>query len=115
MKLLACGGRDFADREGLERALDAAHSKRPITILIHGGARGADLLAGQWALSRGILVAEVCALWKQHGKGAGPIRNRGMLTLSPDAVIAFPGGSGTADMVGIATEAGLPVWRPFGS
>ena len=114
MKLLVCGGRDFADREGLGRALDAAHAKRPITILIHGGARGADRLAGRWAEERGILVAEVRALWKQHGNGAGPIRNRGMLALGPDGVIAFPGGNGTADMGSIATAAGVPVWRPLG-
>jgi hypothetical protein len=28
----------------------------------------------------------------------------------PDAVIAFPGGRGTADMTDRALKAGLPVW-----
>ncbi len=31
----------------------------------------------------------------------------------PDAVVVFPGGSGTADMVERARKAGLPVWEPM--
>jgi hypothetical protein len=38
--------------------------------------------------------------WKTHGKAGGPIRNQMMLDdYKPQVVIAFPGGSGTADMV----------------
>ena len=51
------------------------------------------------------------AKWEEHGNAAGPIRNRHMMTWKPDAVIAFPGGSGTADMVSIARKAGIPVYE----
>lgn len=113
MKALVCGGRDFTDRDALFAALDRAHAKRPLTMVIHGGAKGADTLAGQWASARGILSARVDALWDAHGKAAGPRRNRAMLELFPEGVIAFPGGAGTADMVAAAREAGVPVWQPF--
>ena len=43
---------------------------------------------------------EVRADWEKHGKAAGAIRNQQMLDdYHPDAVIAFPGGRGTADMI----------------
>lgn len=114
MKLLVCGGRDYHDRDAVFAALDRAHAKRPITMVIHGAASGADRLAGEWADDRGVLSASVKALWDKHGrKAAGPIRNRGMLTLLPDGVVAFPGGNGTADMIGAARAAGLNVWEPY--
>lgn len=48
--------------------------------------------------------------WEQCGRQAGPLRNARMLAEGrPDAVIAFPGGKGTADMVRKARAAGLPV------
>ena len=50
------------------------------------------------------------AEWKKHGKAAGPIRNRKMLQDGkPDLVLAFPGGRGTANMVELATDAGIRV------
>ena len=114
MKVLVCGGRDYKDQDAMYSALDRAHAKRPIGIVIHGGARGADALADEWAKSRGVLRAVVEALWDKQGRAAGPRRNSGMLTLVPDAVIAFPGGDGTADMVSQATKVGVVVWRPYG-
>lgn len=114
MILLACGGRDYTDRDAVFRALDRAHAKRPVAMLIHGAARGADTLAGEWADERGILSAAVKALWDKHGRQeAGPIRNRGMLELRPDAVVGFPGGAGTRDMLTAAREAGVTVWEPY--
>lgn len=110
--MLVCGGRNFNDSILLLSALSKAHAHRPIGLLIHGGAKGADIMAGAWAKGRGIHVARVDALWDAHGKAAGPARNRAMLLLKPDVVIAFPGGSGTAHMVGIAREAGITVWQP---
>jgi len=31
----------------------------------------------------------------------------------PDGVVAFPGGTGTADMIRRAKKAGLKVWEPY--
>lgn len=108
-KVLACGGRDFKGRQRVYDVLNAWHKERAITHLIHGGALGADTLAGQWAQTRGVQEVKCAANWTKHGKGAGPIRNRRMLELKPDIVIAFPGGRGTADMVKVAKEASIMV------
>lgn len=79
-------------------------------MIIHGGARGADSLAAYWAAHSGVPFETYQADWKQHGRGAGPIRNKRMLSEGkPDLVVAFPGGSGTAHMVRIAREAGVKV------
>lgn len=109
MRVLVCGGRDFQDWGMVCNVLDELHAKHSFTHLIEGGARGADELAGQWATIRSVPVTVVAADWKTHGKKAGPIRNRKMLDLAPDLVVAFPGGAGTADMMRAADSAGVRV------
>ena len=109
MRVLVTGGRDFCDRMFLFDALAKLHSERVITAIIHGGASGADQLAGEWAKSVGIQVEVFPADWKKHGKAAGPIRNAAMLKATPDIVVAFPGGRGTANMILQASSAGVHV------
>lgn len=77
-----------------------------------GGATGADSIAGDWSLNVLKKEAEVyLANWNIHKTAAGPIRNRKMLKEGkPDIVVAFPGGSGTSDMIKIATAAGVKVF-----
>ena len=48
MRVLVCGGRDYEDRETLERVLDTI----PITTLIVGDARGADSLAWLYGMRK---------------------------------------------------------------
>lgn len=110
MRILITGGRGFTDREMLFLALDRLHEEHSFSIVIHGDARGADRLAGEWASERGVEVLACPADWKRHGRGAGPIRNRQMLGHNPDLLVAFPGGRGTADMVAVATKVGLRVF-----
>jgi hypothetical protein len=112
MNLLICGGRDFNDYEKLSEAMRAL----PFTpsIIIEGGARGADGLARTWAIENGVPYAEVPALWGTYGKSAGHRRNAAMLLLNPGYCLALPGGRGTADMVRKCKAAGVPVWEPFG-
>lgn len=110
MRVLVCGGRDYRDWRALSMTLDAFHTILPITVLIHGGARGADSLAGEWALRRGVDVVVYRADWAGLGRSAGMVRNRRMLVDGkPDRVVAFPGGRGTANMVQLARDAGVPV------
>lgn len=123
MKLLVCGGRDFENRSYLRAALDFADECAraegdPIEVVIQGAQRkeredgtvvGADWLAREWALDNGLSVQDFPADWRKHGRAAGPIRNQQMIDIGePDAVIAFPGGRGTADMVRRARAAGIP-------
>jgi hypothetical protein len=125
MKLLVCGGRDYRNEANVWAALDKVHSKRVISVIIEGGCRtddketnfmyGADYFAHTWALDRGVTCITEPAKWKAKGKAAGPIRNGEMLRKwGPDGVVAFPGGRGTADMVGKARAAGVKVWEIAG-
>lgn len=113
VKVIVCGGRDFNERDRLFVAMDDLQLELGITMVIHGDARGADRLAGEWAKSRGIHVAAVPALWDFHDRQAGPLRNAAMLTLGPVAVIAFPGGAGTASMIRMASTSGIPIYQPL--
>lgn len=109
MRVLVTGGREFDDLELLEMTLDTIHAAQGFAVLIHGAASGADSLAGEWAARNGIEVLACPADWKRYGRRAGPLRNRQMLDLSPDLLVAFPGGRGTADMIAAAKERGVPI------
>lgn len=109
MRVLACGGRNFADRERLNRVLDQLHAIHDFTLLINGDAPGADFLSSEWAHSRKITVKTFPADWAKHGRSAGPKRNQQMLDFGVNLVIAFPGGRGTADMVARAKKSGVEV------
>lgn len=133
MKLLVCGGRTFGDaplvmpqsvelqRAARERAeqerrliwsfLIDFHQSTPVSLLIHGDARGADRAAGKWAQDAGVQEVICPANWKHFERRAGFLRNKAMLLLQPDLVVAFPGGSGTEDMCRQAEVAGVPVRR----
>jgi len=116
MKVLVCGGREFDDWQSLDNYMVMTHAAHQIEQVIQGGAKGADFLARVWAKCKKIPCVEYPADWKQHGKAAGGIRNQQMLDEGrPDLVIAFPGGSGTGDMVRRSIQAGVRVERPLGS
>lgn len=112
MIILVCGGRDYADKKFLYRKLDSATSKIQIDCIVHGSARGADTLAENWARDRQIDYRGFPAKWNRDGKYyAGPLRNMRMLNENKiDGVIAFNGGSGTANMIKIAKEKDIKVW-----
>lgn len=115
--LLVTGGRYYANRAAVFAALDRVHAKRPITLLVHGGAEGADTLAEEWAVAHGVRFRRFAVTkheWIHYGKGAGPMRNARMLEeAKPAGVVAFPGGAGTADMVRRALAARITVWEPM--
>ena len=105
MRVLVCGGRYF---DNWKVVRDTLCAQSP-TVLIQGGAPGADRLAAKYADVSGIPLVTYPALWSR-GKKAGPERNAFMLRDShPDLVVAFPGSRGTADMVSRAEQAGVKV------
>lgn len=109
-RILVCGGRRYANRAFVYSVLDRYRKEVPIDCIIHGAAAGADTLAGEWALDRGVSVVTFPAAWEAHGRAAGAIRNGRMLREGrPDIVVAFPGGTGTADMVRRAIKGGVRV------
>lgn len=111
MRVLVCGSRDFiwiAPIASLMRTLPAG------SVIIEGGAKGADTIARELARQLGFHVLEFPANWKHLGKAAGPVRNERMLKEgNPEAVLAFytdmSTSKGTKNMVMQATKAGIKV------
>lgn len=107
--VLVCGSRTWIDADTIRRRIGDLRGDHG-DIVITGGAPGADTIAGSIAYRLGIHVATMPALWHVHGKAAGPLRNKAMLRLRPDLVLAFTHGSaGTQDMIKRARAFGVPV------
>lgn len=104
---LFCGSRGWSDREAIRRDLRALPD---LSVVIEGGAQGADRIARFEATQLGLHVATMPALWSLYGKAAGPRRNAAMLKLRPDVVYAFNLGTpGTDVMVKLSRLAGVEV------
>lgn len=78
--------------------------------IVHGGAKGADTMAQDFALSHGTTFDIFKADWNEHGRAAGPLRNQAMVDSGADYFLAFQynGSSGTADCIRRAYAAGIP-------
>lgn len=113
-RVLVCGGRHFCDFALFNRTMDqvAQWCDPKGYCLIEGDADGADNMAFNWGAFRGIPVLTVAPHWTFYGDAAGTIRNGWMLKFTmPDLVVAFPGGTGTANMIAQAREAGVDVFE----
>ena len=109
MNVVITGGRHFKDKKMMFSVLDKIHETNPIVRLAHGGCTGADNLAREWALEKGITSVSYPADW-HIGKKAGPMRNAFMLQKEqPEYVVAFPGGRGTQNAIQFAEKMGYVV------
>lgn len=61
--------------------------------VIHGGAQGVDMMAGEWARSKGYPVDVFLPDWDQFGKAAGYMRNRDMVEVATAAIVVWDGRS----------------------
>lgn len=122
--LLVTGGRDFYDEDLVAAAMGLVVEKYQVVHMIHGGAAGADTLAGREAERRGVGSLRVCKPdWERFGKRAGYLRNSEMVSRAMSMrsqlrgrgesvsvlCLAFPGGAGTAHMVNQCEAAGIKV------
>lgn len=99
MTVIVTGGRSFDKYDTVDRVL----SSMRVSLVVHGDCSGADTLAKRWAEANRIPHEPNQALWKEHGKAAGPIRNRDMVLKHRDAiVVAFPGDKGTKNCMRVA-------------
>jgi hypothetical protein len=96
MKFIVCGGRDYSDKARLHRVLDGVHKKCTIHAIIEGGAPGADRLAREWALEKGVQVFTAISNGDEQKQYAA------MLSLEPDGVIAFHDGIQARDLTRMA-------------
>lgn len=111
MKILITGSRYWDDTETIVNVFKQLPSN---TVIVHGGAKGADGRCGYVAYQLGFKVKIYQALWHIYGDRAGIIRNQLMLDDNPDisCALAFHdnlnGSKGTKDMVARLTVHGIP-------
>lgn len=88
-----CGG---DTRAGV---LPCTHSIE-VSEVVHGGAKGIDAAADDWAVVHWVPAKVFPADWKKHGKAAGPIRNAEMADYGDALVAVWDGRTpGTRDMI----------------
>lgn len=111
--VLVCGSRLWKHRGLIFERLDKLDRRN--TIIVTGGATGADTLAFAVAVHMEFFcIITFPAWWNREGTAAGPIRNQRMLGWAdPDLVLAFHEdaalGKGTRNMVALARAKGIPV------
>jgi hypothetical protein len=103
MKLAVVGSRCFTDYNYLAEMLDTIHVFSTITLIVSGGADGADKLAECWADKNGVEKLIIKPDWDKHGKRAGFIRNVEIWNNSDEGIAFWDGQSkGTAHSFDIA-------------
>ena len=120
-RIIIAGCRYFEDYESLKKmageVIESIRIAEPEAkiMIVSGGANGADKLGERFAKENGFDVKVFPANWTLYGKSAGPVRNREMLMFAKEQkgiLIAFWDGvsRGTANMIKISKDAGIPVF-----
>lgn len=118
MRILVTGSRDWTDVHLIIKALcESIHAKGlrpddfPEVTVVHGGAKGADRIAGYYAQNVFMKEEYHPADWNQYGKSAGYVRNKHMVNLGADVCLAFikNNSKGATMCAGLAEKAGIPV------
>ena len=109
MRVLFCGDRNWTDVDIIQEKLQALPKD---TVIIAGGAKGADTIAEGVGKALGLTVEVFQADWATYGRAAGPIRNKAMLQSGVHFVYAFHNdinnSKGTFDCVSQAARMGIP-------
>lgn len=106
MKVAVIGSRSFNDYEKVKHTL----SKINITLLVSGGAAGADKLGEKYADENNIAKKIFYPDWKAHGKAAGFLRNTDIIN-EAELIVAFWDGisKGTKDSINKAEKQGKKI------
>lgn len=84
MKVAVIGSRTFNDYELLRQTL----SKLEITLVVSGGAKGADSLGEEYANANNIPTKIFLPDWEKYGKSAGMLRNSDIIN-EAEIIVAF--------------------------
>ena len=84
MKVAVIGSRTFNDYELLRQTL----SKIEITLVVSGGAKGADSLGEEYANANNIPTKIFLPDWDKYGKSAGMLRNSDIIN-EAEIIVAF--------------------------
>lgn len=102
MKLIIAGSRSFGSHEDHQTQFDLimAGREETATLVVSGGAQGADKMGEVWAARHQIPVKRFIPNWYLHGKAAGPVRNAEMADFADEAIAFWDGRSrGTKSMI----------------
>lgn len=118
MRILITGSRTWTDKVTIARAIRQAwiDAGKPFRVtVVHGGARGADYIAGVYAKRLNFDVEVHNAQWQSFGKMAGYLRNREMVNAGADICLAFikDESKGATMCAELAEKTGIPtkIWR----
>lgn len=91
MKLLITGSRKFDNSIGIMEAIKQVENLQgqKITMLLHGGATGADTLAQQWAEENNIPTQILKPDYEKHGGKIAPLLRNNELVKRADCTLAF--------------------------
>ena len=111
MKLAIIGSRDFNDYDLLYNTVARHFNINNISLIISGGARGADKLGAKLAIQCKIPLKEHIPEWDIFGKSAGFKRNE-LIIEDSDVVLACWDGvsKGTRHSLGIAKRLKKPTF-----
>ena len=103
MRVAVVGSRSFADEKMMFAELDKLQG---ISLIVSGGARGADRMGEAYAAKRNIPTKIFLPDWNQFGKSAGFRRNNDIIE-NADFVLAFWDGKspGTKSSIDLAKRA----------
>lgn len=103
MKIAIVGSRGWKDREIIKKYISTLPKD---TVIVSGGAKGADLIAESCAKELGLETKIFLPEWSEHGSRAGIFRNSLIVSYS-DKVVAFWDGQskGTKDTIDKALKA----------
>jgi hypothetical protein len=118
MRVLVTGSRDWPSPKVIWQALTELYEAagEPLTV-VHGACpTGADAAASEWVRELRCGIEEKHpADWKVHGRAAGPIRNKEMVSLGADVCLVFmkDNSRGTSHCAQKAFAAGIDtrIWR----
>ena len=110
-KVIVAGSRTYNNKNFIYNKLDMLRSKidKPIQI-VSGLAKGVDSIAVDYAKDKNLSIKTFEALWNEHGKKAGILRNIEMGNYA-DALVAFrlDNSVGTSHMIDYAKSKNLKV------
>lgn len=109
MKLAIVGSRSFQDYALLIHSVTSFHPINMLTLIVSGGAEGADSLAQRFAKEHGLPILIHYPNWEKWGKTAGFSRNESIVKDADKILVFWDGQSrGTQDTISRAQRLKKP-------
>jgi hypothetical protein len=123
IRVLVTGSRTWTDVDTIFGALDVIAERAraecvPGVVVVHGCAKGADMVADSWVRDRKwrgwpVEAERHAADWSTHGRRAGFVRNSAMVQRGADVCLAFilDASRGATQCADLAEAADIPTQR----